>query len=86
MDVTFKVKNMSKALKPREDDVMLFDGKLWYITTKQALFKEYDKELLKLKTEKEQLLQEYKEFKTEIAKQMLEYGKIIQEFVKGAQK
>ena len=92
MEIAFTVKNTSRAIKPSQDDVLIYDGKLWYITTKKDLFKEYDtrfeeklrecnRVIYDLQQEKEQLLTELNEFKAEMAKQMLEYGQLIKEVV-----
>lgn len=92
MEIAFTVKNMPRALKPQKDDVLIYDGQLWYITTKTELFREYDEhfneklnecnqKLLELQQEKEQLLADLNEFKAVIARQMLEYGQLIREVV-----
>lgn len=81
MEIAFTVKNTSRALRPNKDDVLIYDGKMWYVTTKQDLFSEYDKKLAKLIQEKEQLIEENDNFKKEVARQMLEYGQLIREFI-----
>ena len=81
MEIAFTVKNTSRALRPSKDDVLIYDGKMWYVTTKQDLFSEYDKELAKLIQEKEQMRIELNDFKAEMARQMLEYGQLIREVI-----
>ena len=92
MQVAFTVKNTSKALKPTTDDVLIYDGKLWYVTTKKDLFKEYDTRfeeklrecnnvIYEMAQEKERLVSEINELKAEMAIKMLEYGQIIRDFI-----
>lgn len=81
MEIAFTVKNTSKALRPTKDDVLIYDGKMWYVTTKQDLFREYDQKLAELTEEKEQMRIELNDFKADIARQMLEYGQLIREVI-----
>lgn len=92
MEIAFTVKNTSRAMKPAVDDVLLYDGKLWYITTKKELFKEYDirfeekirecnTRIYEMQKEREQLIAELSKYKKELAEQMLEYGQLIKEVI-----
>jgi hypothetical protein len=78
MKVFLDVKNMSKVIKPSTENVMLFDGKQWYVTTKQELFKEYDEKLVEF----DQMIQENKEFKKSVASQLLEMSELIKTLYK----
>ena len=73
MKILLDVKNVSKALKPSPENVMLFDGKDWYVTTKQQLFKEYDEKIAEL----DLMIKENKEFKKNVASQLLEMSELI---------
>lgn len=81
MEIAFTVKNMSRGLKPKEDDVLVFDGKIWYITTKQNLFREYDEHFAEKIEECNAKIREMNELKAELARQMLEYGQLIREVI-----
>lgn len=92
MQIAFTVKNTSKALKPNPDDILIYDGKIWYVTTKKDLFKEYDTRfeeklrecnnvIYEMYQEREQMKAEINELKAEMARQMLEYGQIIRDFI-----
>lgn len=73
MKTVLDIKNVSKVLKPTQDNVVLFDGKEWYVTTKQSLFKEYDEKIARL----EQLEEENKIFKKDVATQLIEMSELI---------
>lgn len=73
MQVVMDIKNMSKITKPSVNNVILYDGKTWYVTTKQELFKEYDLKLKKF----EEMIEENKKFKKEIASQLMEMSDFI---------
>ena len=77
MKVAFEVKNTGKALKPTKNDVLFFDGKMWYVTTKEDVLKE-DKELLnQCKKQLELLKTENADFKKSVAAQLLEMSELI---------
>lgn len=73
MKVVLEVKNISKVVKPSTNHVMLYDGKQWYITTKQDLFKEYDEKIKEL----ELLKKENEKFKKDVLSQLMKMGEII---------
>lgn len=73
MKLILNVKNSTKAVKPSSDNVILYDGKDWYVTTKQELFKEYNSKL----KEFEKVIEENKEFKKEVAAQIVEMSNLI---------
>lgn len=92
MQIAFTVKNTSRAIKPAQDDVLLYDGKIWYVTTKKDLFREYDTRfeeklrecnnvIYEMAQEKERMKAEINELKAEMARQMLEYGQLIKDFI-----
>lgn len=73
MKIILNVKNTTKIIKPSSDNVILYDGKDWYVTTKQELFKEYNSKL----KEFERVIEENKEFKKEVAAQIVEMSNLI---------
>lgn len=78
MDVVLSVKNMSKVFKPTVDNVMLFDGKQWYITTKQDLFKEFTNLLNQCNSKLVELEQQNANFKREVALELKDMTDLIQ--------
>ena len=81
MEVAFEVKNMSRAFKPKQDDILIYDGKTWYITTRKELFKEYETHFDEKIAECNEKIREMNETKAEIAQQMLEFGEVIKQVV-----
>ena len=90
MKIAIDLKNTSRGLKPKNDDVIIFDSKekQWYITTKEELLKE-DKKLLdecknQLKAnekEVEKMRKEYSEFKVKVAEQLLNMSEVMKKIV-----
>lgn len=70
-----------RSLHPIKNDVIVFDGKDWYLTTKDDILKEAHELLNSCKKELEKLSSENVEFKKQIASQMLEMSKIIKKVV-----
>lgn len=73
MKTVLDVKNMSGVMKPNVNNVILYNGKEWYVTTKQDLFREYDKKIKEL----EKLIEENAKFKKEVSSQLAEMSEII---------
>ena len=40
MEVILDIKNIPKAMNPTHNDVVVFNGKTWYLTTKQDLLED----------------------------------------------
>lgn len=90
MKIAIDLKNTSRGLKPKNDDVIIFDSKenQWYITTKEELLKE-DKKLLdecknQLKINEEEvkkMRKEYSDFKVTVAEQLLRMSETMKKFV-----
>lgn len=90
MKIAIDLKNTSRGLKPKNDDVIIFDSKekQWYITTKEELLKE-DKKLLdecknQLKAnekEVEKMRKEYSDFKVKVAEQLLNMSEVMKKIV-----
>lgn len=79
MKVVLEVKNTSKLIKPTENDVILYDGSQWFITTKQDLFREFTTIVDNCKAKLEELEQQNAEFKREVGAQLLEMTGLIQQ-------
>ena len=77
MNVVLNVKNTSKVLKPTKNSVMLYDGKDWYITTKEKLFEEWLDLLNQCNNKLEELEQQHTEFKREVSSQLREMTELI---------
>ena len=81
LKVGLEIKNGSKIFKPKKGDVVIFDGKEWYVTTKDDIFKEYqDKVDAKLVLVEEKVA-EMERYKRETAAQIAEMAAVIKQFV-----
>ena len=79
--VGLNIKNGSKVFKPKQGDVIIFDGKDWYVTTKEDLFREYDQKFTQKLEELNEKVEEMQEFKEEISDKMIEMAGIIKDFI-----
>jgi hypothetical protein len=70
MEVILDIKNVPKAMNPTHDNVIIFDGSTWYLTTKQDLMADAYKLLDECKTELEKLKEENQNFKNEVNSQL----------------
>lgn len=77
MEVILDIENVPKAMNPTQDDVIVFKGKTWYLTTKKALMKEaldlVDECQKTLKT----LESENSQFKKDVAKQIYDLSELV---------
>lgn len=78
MKVVLEVKNTSKIIKPTENDVILYDGKQWFVTTKQILFKDWNKLLDQCEKKLADLEKQNSDFKREVGLQLKEMTELIQ--------
>ena len=77
MNVNLNIKNLSRLKEPKKGDIILFDGKEWYITTKDDVLQDA-KILLDKCNEKIELLEKQNnEFKTKTSKDILEITETI---------
>ena len=92
MKVALNIKNLSKLKQPQENDVIIYDGKEWYVTTKEEILKESlklvsesQKTLKELKEEnekfKKELTQLNEEFKTKISKDIIDITEIAKKLL-----
>ena len=89
MKLGLEVKNTKKAIRPSKNDVILYNGKEWYVTTKEELFKEFEerlnakeKELNNKIEECNAKLGEMNEAKKKNAEQILKIAAVVENFVK----
>lgn len=86
MKIALEVKNTSRAIKPMTNDVIIFDGKIWYITSKDEILKEANKTLEECKEQLENSKKEYALFKKEVATQLLEMSELIKSLYSNKEK
>lgn len=93
MKLTLDIKNFKRIIKPTKDDVILFDGKEWYVTTKKDLFEELSRKFDEREIEVENklseiknVIEEFKQIKVENAKQISTMSKTIKDLISGGLK
>lgn len=84
MKIVLDVSNCKKSIKPSKDNIIIYDGETWYVTTKKDLFQEYDEHFSEKLSECENKIEEcnkkineMNEFKKDIASQILDMEEII---------
>ena len=82
LKVGLEIKNGSKIFKPKKGDVVIYNGKEWYVTTKEDIFKEYQDKVDAQLKEVEDAVKELETFKAEVSSQLIEMSEIIKQFVK----
>lgn len=80
--VLLDIKNVPKVMKPTQNDVVVFNGKEWYITTKESLFAEAYDLIGQCKQELEKLKKENSEFKKSVAKQIVDLSGLVEKLYK----
>ena len=88
MKLGLEIKNPKKVIKPSTNDVILYDGKAWYVTTKQDLFKEFEERIAKKEKELDSKIKECNSkiaevdnLKKDVANQLLTFGEIVRKLV-----
>lgn len=79
MEVILDIKNIPKAMNPTENDVIVFNGKTWYLTTKKSLLQDAYNLVDKAKAELEKIKAENQEFKQKVAVQLYEMSELIKQ-------
>lgn len=82
LKVGLEIKNGSRIFKPKKGDVIIFDGKEWYVTTKDDIFKEYQEKVNAELALVESKVEEMENFKKETAATVSELAQVIKQFVK----
>ena len=92
-EVVLNIKNLPKVMKPTQNDVIVFNGKEWYITTKESLLaeayefvengkKDLAAELQRIRKELEATKLENTNFKKEVAGQLYQMSQLIAQLYK----
>lgn len=82
MKLGLDIKNPRKAIRPSKDDIIIYDGKQWYVTTKEDLFKEFEERISTKEKELDDKIEEMNEFKVKSAKQIATIAQIVEDFIK----
>ena len=77
MEVVLDVKNVPKIMNPTKNDVIVFNGKQWYLTSKESLLEEACQLVEEAKKELENSRKENKEFREKVARQLYEMSESI---------
>lgn len=77
MEVTLEIKNISKIMKPKEGDIILYDGKTWYVTSKEELFKWFSDKVDELENAFANLKKDNNDFKVGISQQMSDMSNVV---------
>lgn len=82
MQVVLDIKNASSLKKPKENHIILYDGDKWYVTTREALFKEYeakvDGKLKAIQEFKEQIEKDVAEFKQQVSSSVYTMSDLVE--------
>jgi len=81
LKVGLEIKNGSKIFKPKKGDVVIFDGKEWYVTTKDDIFKEYQDKVDAKLAEVNIKVAEMEQYKKDTSAQIAEMAAVIKQFV-----
>lgn len=79
MEVILDVKNVPKAMNPTQDDVIVFNGKTWYLTSKASLMKEALEMIDKCQKELDKIKKENAQFKKEVAQQVRDLSELVKQ-------
>ena len=72
MKVALDIRNMSKLVKPSSNDVIVYDGKEWYVTTKEDILKEANDLLSECRTELANEQEANRRFREQVSQDMSE--------------
>lgn len=77
MKIVLTVKNTPQVMKPSTNNVIVYDGKQWYVTTKDDLLKEAYSLVDEAKRELAKIKADNEAYKREVAGQLLEMSELI---------
>ena len=81
MKIALEVKNSKSIVNPSKNSVILYDGKQWYVTTKEDIFAEYealmDKKIAQIERLINKLAGENAEFKQDVSRDILKINEIV---------
>ena len=82
MKMVLDVKNPSLLKEPKKDQIIIFDGNKWYVTTKQDLFKEYedkvDAKLEALEKITNELVEANNQFKDSVSRDIIKITDVVE--------
>ena len=78
MKIVLNVKD-KRAFNPIKNDVIIFDGKEWYITTKEEILKESLDLLNETRDELNKIIEENSDFKKDVADQILTISEVVRQ-------
>ena len=81
MKIVLDVSNIKKGIKPSKDNIIIYDGEKWYVTTKNDLFAEYDERFDEKLAECDEKIASMSQYQKDIASQMLSMQEIIQKLI-----
>ena len=82
MRIAIDVKNMSRMKEPSANDVIVYDGRQWYVTTKDEILKEANETLSKCEKTLARLEAENQEFKQQTSKDIIEIAETTKKLLK----
>lgn len=82
MRIAIDVKNMSRMKEPSANDVIVYDGRQWYVTTKDDILKEANETLSKCEKTLARLEAENQEFKQQTSKDIIEIAETTKKLLK----
>lgn len=81
MRIALDIKNLSKLKEPTTNDVIIYDGHKWYVTTKDDILREANTLLAKCRSDLEQIKKENIEFKQQTSKNIVELSETVKKIL-----
>ena len=81
MKVCLDVTTNKAILAPNRNNLILYDGKKWYITTKNDVFAEYEAKMDEKLLEIDQKLEQLEAFRVEIARQIATLSDLVRDIL-----
>ena len=79
MEVILDIKNVPKVIKPTVNSVIVFNGKEWYLTTKEDLLAEANNLVAEARAELSKIITENTEFKQKVGAQLYQMSELIKQ-------
>ena len=83
MKAVFEVKSVNRLNHLNPNDILIYDGKTWYVTTKEDLFKKEVAYLEECKKSLNEVKQEVIDFKKDVAGQIKEISETTAQILGG---
>lgn len=81
MKVCLDVTTNKTMIAPKKNNLILFDGKKWYITTREDVFAEYEAKMDEKIEEINQKMSELEAFRAEIARQIATLSEMVRDIL-----